>query len=511
MANLSPNEAKMLGLQSQIRENQHDLGEYLKELDNWENDIKHKDQELKKTKTIEEPKLPPVRNSLHKKKKKVKKKSHGESGKTTSKAGRISGYDFKAWDKFDVDKACQELESDGNEAGASLSEETDEEWEMERKRQQAIMEKDNGNDYFKRGDYASAIESYTVGIALDPTNPLLPANRAMALLKQEKFAAAEEDCCTALTLDPLYIKAYLRRGTARIGLEKHEQAKGDFNKVLKLEPQNKQAVLELEKIRKAEEKDQLVTHGNTRSDVGVVKAITKPPEEKSRFKPLRRLEIEETGFDDDEQRKAAIAKVVESQSEIKKIITEKDDKLFEKFSSLQKQGSSATTTKRTEPDQLTENNLTMNTCSDMTGQMVKNVTTTHEANKPVSTEMCPLPETSYQFQADYKRFKNNLEAFYKYFKRISPNSYPKLFGEALESGILMTVLRVFKEFYIPSHECYSKHLLHLAGVKRFSTMVMFLSSREKLVVSELYNHLVSTGTVSEEDLKIIANKYEIKN
>lgn len=36
-----------------------------------------------------------------------------------------------------------------------------------------------------------------------------------------------------------------------------------------------------------------------------------------------------------------------------------------------------------------------------------------------------------------------------YLQRISPSSYPKLFGEALESGILMTVLGVFKEFYIP--------------------------------------------------------------
>lgn len=66
----------------------------------------------------------------------------------------------------------------------------------------------------------------------------------------QRFAAAEEDCCASLTLDPLYIKAYLRRGTARLGLEKCEEAKADFEKVLKLEPQNKQASLELEKIRK---------------------------------------------------------------------------------------------------------------------------------------------------------------------------------------------------------------------------------------------------------------------
>jgi lipoprotein NlpI len=34
--------------------------------------------------------------------------------------------------------------------------------------------------------HSSAIESYTKAIELDPTNAILPANRAMALLKQEK-------------------------------------------------------------------------------------------------------------------------------------------------------------------------------------------------------------------------------------------------------------------------------------------------------------------------------------
>lgn len=43
-----------------------------------------------------------------------------------------------------------------------------------------------GNKYFKEGRYEVAIECYTKGFELDPTNPLLPANRAMALLKLER-------------------------------------------------------------------------------------------------------------------------------------------------------------------------------------------------------------------------------------------------------------------------------------------------------------------------------------
>ena len=44
-----------------------------------------------------------------------------------------------------------------------------------------------GNQYFKNGDYINAVETYTKAIECDSENAVLPANRAMALLKQEKY------------------------------------------------------------------------------------------------------------------------------------------------------------------------------------------------------------------------------------------------------------------------------------------------------------------------------------
>ena len=43
-------------------------------------------------------------------------------------------------------------------------------------------------------------------MTLDPLNAVLPANRAMALLKKGQFAAAETDCTLALSIDNTYIK-----------------------------------------------------------------------------------------------------------------------------------------------------------------------------------------------------------------------------------------------------------------------------------------------------------------
>ena len=45
-------------------------------------------------------------------------------------------------------------------------------------------------------------------MALDPKNAVLPANRAMALLKKEQYGAAEADCTLALAIDRTYTKVY---------------------------------------------------------------------------------------------------------------------------------------------------------------------------------------------------------------------------------------------------------------------------------------------------------------
>merc|ERR1719308_772719 len=155
--------------------------------------------------------------------------------------------DYSEWDKFDVDAACEEVEKSGTEdEGGYTSEE--EELENQRLMVEAVSEKDRGNDLFKKGNYDKAIERYTRGMNLDPMNAVLPANRAMALLKKRQFGAAETDCTLSLSLDPTYIKAYQRRASARTGLDKLNLAIQDYDEVLKLEPKNKAAQTEKAKI-----------------------------------------------------------------------------------------------------------------------------------------------------------------------------------------------------------------------------------------------------------------------
>lgn len=54
MSKLSPHEDKMLNLQYQMKQNNQDLQNFLKDLDNWETEIKKKDETLKQKKTSDQ-------------------------------------------------------------------------------------------------------------------------------------------------------------------------------------------------------------------------------------------------------------------------------------------------------------------------------------------------------------------------------------------------------------------------------------------------------------------------
>lgn len=423
-----------------------------------------------------------------------------------------------------MDKAC---ESDGKSSSGSEYE-TDEEWEVERKKQAAVLEKDKGNDFFKKGKYIEAIECYSKGAELDPTNPLLPANRAMALLKQDKYAAAELDCSVALTLDPLYTKAYLRRGTARLGLRKFAEAKSDCERVLQLEPQNKKAKTDLELIEKELAKESMVTHSEpvVTKDEGIVKAVFKAPHERSK-KPLRRIHIEEVGLEDDNVRQSAINKVTATQSEAKRHIVEREAEMFQKFTANSPADIARMTTKQATPSvnegEICDRLKDVNVISEQS-EVSNKVNAKPVSNKgggekklPAKKEISPktsprqlaIPSSSVQFLSDYKLLKDP-ESFYQYFKNIKPADYLRLFGEFLDDNVLVKVLSIIKDCYIRDGVEYYETLQGLTNVHRFSMVAMFLSKKDKQVLSDIFKHLKSSGSRTENEISSLAAKFDLR-
>ncbi|KFQ40332.1 RNA polymerase II-associated protein 3 [Mesitornis unicolor] len=245
----APNKA--LELQLQMKQNAEELQDFMRELENWEKDIKEVDSELRKRSGVPEENLPPIRNKALKKKKRSKSKVPSKITTEENKKNKIKSYDYEAWGKLDVDKILEELDKEDSTHDSVSPESDSEEDGIRIDAKKALAEKEKGNNYFKQGNFDEAIKCYTRGMHYDPYNPVLPTNRASTFYRMKKFSVAESDCNLALALDKNYTKAYARRGAARFALKNLQGAKEDYEKVLELDANNFEAKNELKKIDQA--------------------------------------------------------------------------------------------------------------------------------------------------------------------------------------------------------------------------------------------------------------------
>lgn len=121
--------------------------------------------------------------------------------------------------------------------------------------------KAQGNEHFKQGSWKAAAGSYMDGISVllrdarlesDSVKPLvvaLYANLSLCYLKQELFKEAAEAAGSSLLSDPAHTKARYRRALALEKLGDVETAEIDLRKLLEAEPQNKDAMLQLERLK----------------------------------------------------------------------------------------------------------------------------------------------------------------------------------------------------------------------------------------------------------------------
>ncbi|KAJ3076264.1 RNA polymerase II-associated protein 3, partial [Quaeritorhiza haematococci] len=191
-------------VQWQIRQNAEEYRDYLKDLTSWENDIKQKDKHAKK-KPIRAQKLPPVRN------------------------------------------ADAEIPLTGGAAPVSAQKEASTEDDIALI-ERALIEKEKGNTFFKKGDYTRAIACYTKSFDLDPSNAVVPINSALCFLKLKKWSDAEEACTKGLGIDSKNVKGLWRRGVARRELGKLDEAELDLKLAAVLEPGNQAIRDELAKV-----------------------------------------------------------------------------------------------------------------------------------------------------------------------------------------------------------------------------------------------------------------------
>ena len=180
------------------------------------------------------------------------------------KENRIPGYDFRAWDKYDVDKECDKLEDKEKaqeEARKRRAREARERDDAKARKALedlakcrtelgcddlapaerqflARREKNKGNEAYRASENRDAYDSYTRSLAYDASSAVVFANRAMACLRLGLLERAEDDCTCALKIDPSYHKARQRRGMTRHKRGKYALAIEDFERACADDPDN---------------------------------------------------------------------------------------------------------------------------------------------------------------------------------------------------------------------------------------------------------------------------------
>ncbi|XP_050540522.1 RNA polymerase II-associated protein 3 [Daktulosphaira vitifoliae] len=107
--------------------------------------------------------------------------------------------------------------------------------------QQALREKELGNEFFYANDFEEAIRYYNTSIGIYPT-PEARNNRAMSYIKLERYDQALNDLREVIQRDPKNIKAHFRRGSCLKSISMFCLALRSFEMTLKYDCNNLKAI-----------------------------------------------------------------------------------------------------------------------------------------------------------------------------------------------------------------------------------------------------------------------------
>ncbi|XP_063034540.1 tetratricopeptide repeat protein 12 isoform X2 [Melospiza melodia melodia] len=97
--------------------------------------------------------------------------------------------------------------------------------------------KEQGNEAFRAGDFALAIQRYSEGLEKLRDKQELYTNRAQAYLKLHEYEKAISDCEWALKCNKNCLKAYFLMGKAHLALQHFSECRQCYEKMLQIDPQ----------------------------------------------------------------------------------------------------------------------------------------------------------------------------------------------------------------------------------------------------------------------------------
>lgn len=306
----------------------------------------------------------------------------------------------------------------------------------------ANMFKDRGNEYFKKGNFDEAINSYTIAIQADVSNPVLYGNRAIALLKKadllcsklrkgdpipksavDFYQAADQDCSQALRLDKDFVKAHFRRGMARKALGMLSEALFDFETVGKLDPGNSMAeknvqTLKMELWAKGKVQKRYFTEFKSTP-------VVPCPKNDDWTGELKRMRIEELNI------------------------------------------------------------------GHKPSETISSDVTEEKMDVTVKVAVPPPPSTAYQFYEDWRHLERHPLERAEYLLSIEPQTIKEIFKHSIEVDVLSDIITLLHKVVFANENAASLRvkipplLEALTHVGRFDTLVMFLDEEETRKLNEM--------------------------
>ncbi|XP_063983003.1 RNA polymerase II-associated protein 3 isoform X2 [Diachasmimorpha longicaudata] len=497
---------KTIVIQKQVRENAETLHNEFLDLTNWEQQMKKVDMELKDVGPDSSQALPPIRR-------KKTSRSKSKNKDTSSKSKRIKSYDYLAWENFDVDKACEEIDKE-NESEDS-GEETLSKEELEKNHEEANKHKVMGNAYVKQQKWDKAMACYGEAIKVFPYDAVFWANRALCHLKMDNLFSAESDCTSAIQRDEHYVKAYHRRATARIALKQYAEAIQDIKSLLSLEADNKEAKRMLAIAQKALDNSEPVLLKSTKTKDSkaqpekptiTLKIVDVHKTKKSAEKFLNdnylitEADNEENGNKVDREtpkHRDWLPNVGDDVEEIETI-----DKLPHQRSKKPVRPIHIVITEVPKPS------MDSHECESEAKSPAKSPKEPPKGFSIQEMNLPPIPRTAVQFVLNWKANKSP-EFRYHYLKQIPVESIPKLFQDSMEFDIFSEILKVLLTHFVPNKDSVFPYLNHLSEIKRFRTLTMFMSKKEKEDLEELLIYCRKTEDDLEAEIDALYSKYEL--
>ncbi|NWR48118.1 TTC12 protein, partial [Regulus satrapa] len=143
--------------------------------------------------------------------------------------------EIKAWTHF----GSSLLKDTNGNCGflAALEKDAQERAQRRRRNEQlANALKEQGNEAFREGDFALAIQRYSEGLEKLRDKQELYTNRAQAYLKLHEYEKAISDCEWALKCNKNCLKAYFLMGKAHLALQRFTESRHCYEKMLQIDP-----------------------------------------------------------------------------------------------------------------------------------------------------------------------------------------------------------------------------------------------------------------------------------